>query len=69
MSVAILESVRIVRDVLSGMAAREKEHAKELDVISKGCGDRSDGVAAGLGIAVHLLEQTLDEFGGEGKSS
>lgn len=64
---SILESFRIAVDVLQKMAAEEEKHAEQLDAISKGAGDRSYGVAAGLRIAVRLIEQTLERYGEEGQ--
>ncbi len=61
----LLRSMCNIRDALNDIAANEKKHAKELDAICKGFGDRSDGIAAGLGIAAHLLERTMDELDGQ----
>lgn len=55
--------------VLQDMATEEEKHADQLDAISKGAGDRSRGVAAGLGIAVRLIKDILRRYGEEGQDA
>ena len=66
---SILESFRIAVDVLQKMAAEEERHAEQLDAISKGAGDRSYGVAAGLGIAACMIARILNRYGEGGQDA
>lgn len=63
----ILGSFSVTVDVLREMAAEEEKHAAQLDAIGKGAGDRSYGVAAGLGIAACMIARILNRYGEGGQ--